>query len=125
MRDLEGASVVLREVLGFVVERVRREQIGQRVELLRAGEVGVELIEHLHPIAAGRFREDGDDCQLHHIAVEVEDITLTIEEMASKGVQFSSSAATVSKTPNGRERSSIFTLPKTTGGVTYQLIQFH
>lgn len=124
VRDLDRASDLLRDILGFTVEFEQRDGVGHRVELFRSGEVSVELIEDLHPLVAGSFREGAENCQFHHVAVEVGDIAVTMESLARKGVQFNSATATVSTMPNGRERSTVFTLAETTGGVIYQFIQF-
>lgn len=124
VRDLDQASDFLRQVLGCSIERGQRDQIGQRVELLRSNEIEFELIEHLHPIAVGHFREDGADCQFHHLAVEVADIAITKSELTAKGVKFDPEDAVVSDIPNRGRRSTLFTSPETSGGLIYQFVQY-
>lgn len=124
VRDLDQTSNFLQQVLGFVVERGQRDKIGERVELLRSNEIEFELIEHLHPIATGRFSEDGADCQFHHLAVEVEDIASTKERLSAAGVRFNPGDVTVSEIPNRGMRSTLFTSPETSGGLIYQFVQY-
>jgi hypothetical protein len=46
-----------------------------------------------------------------------------MENLSRKGVRVNAADVTISTLPNGRERSTIFTLAETTGGVIYQLVQ--
>jgi catechol 2,3-dioxygenase-like lactoylglutathione lyase family enzyme len=124
VRDLDVTGGFLRDVLGYAFERGQRDLVGQGVELLRSDEIEYELLEHLHPMVVGRFQEDGDDCQFHHLCVEVDDLEATMERLRAKGVQFTTPRASVSEIPNRGRRSTVFTVPETSGDLMFQFVQY-
>lgn len=86
-----AASRSVYEALGLTVlreESVDQEQV--RTAMIPTGESRIELLEPLTPDSpVGRFLEKRGE-GLHHIALQVGDISSTFEDLKSKGVRLAS-----------------------------------
>jgi methylmalonyl-CoA/ethylmalonyl-CoA epimerase len=82
------------------------------------GGVDVEMIEPQDSEGRRKQLADGNRARIDHIAVEVDDIQAVLKKLAPLGVR--------TRDPEPRkigDRLNAWTLPETSGGVCYQLIQ--
>ena len=121
VKNLDEAISVYRDVLGFKLEGVHvLTERKVRVAFLSAGgEASIELLEPLgndSPVA--KFLESRGE-GIQHVAVKVENIETTLEELKGKGV-----VLVDDKPRAGAEGKKIaFVHPKSTKGVLLELCE--
>ncbi|TMC20718.1 MAG: methylmalonyl-CoA epimerase [Chloroflexi bacterium] len=122
VRNIEQALSFYRDVLGITpgeIKEVPTEQV--RIAFLPLGGPGgsdIELIEPTTPDSSlTKFLEKRGE-GLHHIALEVDDITLALQELQAQG------APVLDKQPRiAAEGRAIFLHPKGTNGVLLELLE--
>ncbi len=119
VRDLESALAFFRDRLGLEVEQVATvERDRVRVAFLPVGETCLELLEPLGddgPVA--RFLERRGE-GLHHICLEVDDISAALGELGAVGVEL------IDREPRpGAEGLVAFIHPRSSRGVLLELVQ--
>lgn len=118
VQDLEGMSRLLSEVLGMELTRtldVPERRL--RARFFRCGDVDVELVELGDPEERAQRLGEGPT-RIEHIAIEVDDVAATQQEMSGHGMRMT--------TPEPQRlgpTSSIFTEPDSSGGVVLQFLQ--
>ena len=124
VRNIEQALIFYRDVLGITASEIKEVPTEQvRIAFLPLGGPGGSEIELIEPTTPGsslmRFLERRGE-GLHHIALEVEDITTALQEMQEKG------ASILDKQPRvAAEGRAIFVHPKGTNGVLLELLEKH
>jgi len=120
VKNLDEAISVYRDILGFKLLgiHVLTERKVKVAFLSTGGETQIELLEPLgseNPVA--KFLESRGEV-IHHIAVKVDNIEKTLEELKKKGVML------VDEKPRtGAEGKRIaFVHPKSTKGVLLELV---
>jgi len=119
-RELNSAMSVWGDALGLSLnsmEEVAGE--GVRVAMLPIGETHIELLEPLSPDSpVGRFLEKRGP-GIHHIAIGVADIRVTLAQLKKKGVRL------IDETPRLGVRGSLiaFVHPSSANGVLLELVQ--
>ena len=120
VRDLEAQIAYYRDVLGL--ELVGREEVAEQQVRTAAFAVGETTIELLEPLSAespiGRFLERKGE-GVHHIAVEVRELTQALDALRAKGVQLVDLAPRAGA--NGARIA--FAHPRSTGGVLTEFCQ--
>ncbi len=115
--DLPGAQRFLSEVLGLQLDReVDASAIGRRGVFYKCGDVEIELIQELDPAARDRVLE-GAQAKIDHLALTVDSLAETMASLEAKGVSFGRGPVEI----GGRQNA--WTEQRTSGGVTYQLVQ--
>ncbi len=108
------------EALGLTVlheEEVEHEQV--RTAMIPAGDSRIELLEPTSPDSAvGRFLEKRGE-GLHHVALHVDDISATLEELKAKGVRLVSDEIQI----GSGGHYYFFVHPESTGGVLLEICQ--
>jgi methylmalonyl-CoA/ethylmalonyl-CoA epimerase len=118
--DVSAALGFWRDALGLELARVERNEREQvEIAFLPVGESEIELIaptgedsgvaRYLHKTGGG----------LHHICLEVDDISAALESLAAKGVELINEAA---RTRDDGIRYA-FVHPRATGGVLLELYE--
>ncbi len=122
VRSIEQALVFYRDTLGIEpseIQEVPTEQV--RIAFLPMGGPGgseIELIEPTSPDSSlTRFLEKRGE-GLHHICLEVEDITASLAELQAKGTPVLDSQPRIAA-----EGKAIFLHPKGTNGVLLELLE--
>jgi len=119
-RELNSAMSVWGDALGLSLnsmEDVAGE--GVRVAMLPIGETYIELLEPLSPDSpVGKFLEKRGP-GIHHIAIGVADIRVTLAQLKKKGVRL------IDETPRLGVRGSLvaFIHPSSANGVLLELVQ--
>jgi len=119
-RELNSAMSVWGDALGLSLnsmEEVAGE--GVRVAMLPIGETHIELLEPLSPDSpVGKFLEKRGP-GIHHIAIGVADIRVTLAQLKKKGVRL------IDETPRLGVRGSLvaFIHPSSANGVLLELVQ--
>ena len=115
--DLQAARSFLQS-LGFDHSRdLDVPERGLKASFWKCGDASIELIQ-MTDANANRDRLQGERmARIEHIAVEVDDLDGTIEEMRSKGVDFTSAPSTVGP------YTSVWTRPESSDGYQLQLMQ--
>jgi methylmalonyl-CoA epimerase len=119
-KEIEEALRFWQDALGL--EHVHTEVVEEqkvRVAMLPIGETNIELLEPTSddsPISKFLEKRGGG---IHHIAIEVEDISKSLEELKAKGMQL------IDETPRiGAEGCLVaFVHPRSTNGVLLELVQ--
>jgi methylmalonyl-CoA/ethylmalonyl-CoA epimerase len=119
-RQLADGLVVWRDALGLQVNSTEEiPEQGVRTAMLAVGDTQVELLEALTPDSpVGKFlakRGPG----IHHIALEVDDISVSLAELKSKGARL------IDETPRVGAGGCLvaFVHPSSTDGVLLELVQ--
>ena len=119
-RQLEEGLAVWRDALGLKIDSTEEiAEQGVRVAMLAVGETHVELLEALTPDSpVGRFlakRGPG----IHHIALEIDDIAVSLAALKSKGARL------IDETPRVGAGGCLvaFVHPSSTDGVLLELVQ--
>ena len=117
---IDEGLAVWRDALGFAPESTEEvTEQGVKVYMLPVGDTHVELLEPLSAESAvGKFlakRGPG----IHHIAIEVSDITASLAELKSKGARL------IDETPRVGAGGCLvaFVHPSSTKGVLLELVQ--
>ena len=119
--DLGEQKRWLGEVFGLPVTReVNIAETKLRAAFYGVSGVDIEVIQLDDPEARRkRLGEGGHRARIEHIAVEVSDIQAVLGKLAPLGVK------TTEPAPRKiGDRMNIWTVAETTGGVSYQFIQF-
>ena len=110
----------LYEALGLAVvheETVEHEQV--RTAIIPAGDARIELLEPTQPDSpVGRFlakRGEG----LHHVAIQVENISLVLETMKAQGVRLTSEGIRI----GAGGHLYFFVHPSSAGGVLLEICE--
>lgn len=119
VEDLDDALAFYRDALGIpVTERREVEAEGVEIAFLPVGDSELELLRPLDPEnSIGRFltkRGEG----IHHVCMEVEDITAAVAQMEAEGARM---ATEIRSHPDGTQYA--FVHPKSTHGVLMELYQ--
>jgi methylmalonyl-CoA/ethylmalonyl-CoA epimerase len=119
-RQLDEGLAVWRDALGLKVDFTEEiAEQGVRIAMLAIGDTRVELLEALGPGSpVGKFlakRGPG----IHHIAVEVDDIAVSLAQLKSKGARL------IDETPRTGAGGCLvaFVHPSSTDGVLLELVQ--
>ncbi|MCO6450375.1 MAG: methylmalonyl-CoA epimerase [Caldilineales bacterium] len=117
--DLDEALKTYQDGLGLTL-RKRMVMPEQEVEIafLPAGESVIELIQPITPDSgvAKYLAKRGEG--LHHICLEVDDVQVTMEELAARDMQL------LSETPiRAAEGHGVFVHPKSSHGVLLEFLQ--
>jgi methylmalonyl-CoA/ethylmalonyl-CoA epimerase len=119
VRDLDEA-IPRYERLYATVCRERSTEVKQGVEIafIPVGDTQLELIRPIHEDGGvARFLSARGE-SLHHVAVQVDDITAEIERLSKEGARL------IDETPRqGAHGLIAFVHPKSTGGVLLELVQ--
>ena len=119
-RQLKEATALWQDALGLEIDSTEEvAEQGVRIAMLPIGETHIELLEPLtveSPI--GRFlnkRGPG----IHHIAIRVDDIRMTLEQLKEKGARL------IDETPRMGAGGCLvaFIHPSSTNGVLLELVQ--
>lgn len=107
------------ELLGLPLDKRRVvEDEGVEVAYFRAGESHVELVRPIEDNGVQRFI-DKRGAGIHHLCLEVEDITATLDHLAQAGTRLLNE--TPKQHPDGTQFAFIH--PQSTGGVLIELYQ--
>lgn len=113
--SVDRMGAFLRDVLHMELA-IERDLPDMRTHFYSYGDAQIELIEPL--TEEGRKDRLGDaQSRLEHIAIQVDDLPATIAELTPKGVRATGEPRVIG--PN----VSIWTIPETSGGVQFQLLQ--
>jgi methylmalonyl-CoA/ethylmalonyl-CoA epimerase len=118
--DIDAALGLYRDSLGLpLVHRETVAEQGVEAALLDVGDSHVELLQPLGPeTAVGRFLSRHGP-GLHHVAYRVEDVEVTLGELAAAGLRLIDESART-----GIRGSRVaFVHPSSTGGVLTELVQ--
>jgi lactoylglutathione lyase/methylmalonyl-CoA/ethylmalonyl-CoA epimerase len=91
VKDLTNSLKRYTSLLGLEldqIEEVKVDNVINRVAFLPVGETNIELVETTaeRGLAADFLRERGEG--IHHIALEVEELDKTFDQLRSQGVKF-------------------------------------
>ncbi|PCN50992.1 methylmalonyl-CoA epimerase [Candidatus Geothermarchaeota archaeon ex4572_27] len=119
VRDVRKAIDVYRDKLGLKlvkIEEVEAEKV--RIAMFKVGETYIELLEPTSPDSAlAKFLEKRGE-GVHHIALRVDDINKAVEDLRSRGMEF-----TYEKPRELHDRKIIFIHPKHVHGVLLELVE--
>ena len=119
-RQLKEATALWQDALGLEIDSTEEvAEQGVRIAMLPIGETHIELLEPLtveSPI--GRFL-DKRGPGIHHIAIRVDDIRMTLEQLKEKGARL------IDETPRMGAGGCLvaFIHPSSTNGVLLELVQ--
>lgn len=120
VKSIENSLSLYTDIFGLQflgIEEVESEQV--KVAFLKAGDVKIELLEPLQPTSPiQKFIETKGE-GIHHIALRVESIDESMEEMKNKGLNMINDRA---KTGAGGALVA-FIHPKSTGRVLFELCE--
>lgn len=119
MADLQEAGRWLGEHFGLPLQRtLDLPDRGIRAAFYRCGDIDIEVIEVTDPEARRRRLGEGERARIEHIAVEVGDLQTILAGLAALGVR-----TNAPEPLRVGDSLSVWTVPDSTGGVSYQLIQ--
>ena len=117
--DLDEALITYRDRIGLTLsKRLLMEEQEVEIAFLPAGESMIELIQPTTSDSgvAKYLAKRGEG--LHHICLEVDDIDLTLEELAARDLQL------INEEPiNAAEGLGIFLHPKASHGVLMEFLE--
>lgn len=121
VKNLEEAVRFYRDVLGLElegVEEVPEENV--KVAMFRVGETHIELLQGTtQESAISKFIEKKGE-GIHHIAIRVDDVDKSVEDLKSKGATL---VYDKSKLVSKGSRKINFIHPKSAGGVLLELVE--
>lgn len=119
-RQIGDAAAVWQDALGLELEHSEEvDEQGVRVVMLPIGETRIELLEPLRQDSpVGRFLEKRGP-GVHHIAIRVDDIKATLEQLKQKGARL------IDETPRVGAGGCLvaFIHPSSANGVLLELVQ--
>lgn len=121
VKDLEAATAVYRDVLGFEVSGSEKlEDRGLEVVFVETGNSRIELLGEINtPSEISRFLEKRGE-GIHHICVRVKNIEAALEHMQKQGAQVVGEGV-----QRGAHNHKVaFIHPKTTHGVLLELVEY-
>jgi catechol 2,3-dioxygenase-like lactoylglutathione lyase family enzyme len=113
--DLAASRPLFEQVLGLELVRENSSERA-RFAFFRLGDSEIELVEFLTPERREATLRGETMARLDHIAVEVEDLDRATAELRTQGIEHG-------ELIKGMVGNSVITDPKTTGGVTLQLVE--
>ena len=115
--DLQAGRRFL-ETLGLRHDRdIEVPDRGLKASFYRCGDVSVEIIQ-LDDRAANRERMKGESmARIEHIAIEVDDIDKTVDDLSERGVEVTAAPTRVGPS------ISVWTKPETSDGYQFQFLQ--
>ncbi len=117
--DLDAAEEIVRDKLGFRL--VRRhdaaETRGVRAAFYDAGNVEIELLWHADPEENRSWLGGAAQARVEHIALQVPQLSEAMAALTTLGVELAPARS-------GPIGDSARTRPETSGGITYQILQF-
>ena len=118
--DLEGTTDLFQNLLGFSLEHTEEVPSEKaKVSFFPIGESSLELVQPTDDSSGlSKFlarRGPG----IHHICLEVEDLTSHMEKLKARGVQFTSDGPK----PGAHGAQVAFIHPKSAGGILIELRQ--
>jgi len=117
---VEDGLALWRDVLGLEVDTTEEiAEQGVRVAMLAIGDTHVELLEPLSPESPVAKFISKRGPGIHHIAVEVKDIHVSLAEFKKRGARL------IDETPRVGARGCLvaFIHPATTNGILLELVQ--
>jgi methylmalonyl-CoA epimerase len=118
VKDLETSAQVYQAMGLSISEIVDVPEQKVRVAFIPIGETTIELVQPTSedsPVAR-HLEKRGEG--MHHLALQVDDISAALSELASQGLQL------IDKTPRrGAEGQIAFVHPKSTGRVLIELVE--
>jgi catechol 2,3-dioxygenase-like lactoylglutathione lyase family enzyme len=126
--DLAVAERFATEVLGLpVVKRLSIPEEDTEVVFVECGGTRIELIGIADPeLRAPRARQPEAAAEIEHLALAVDDLEGEAERLREHGVRFAASAVSGKESDEPLELAgtrSFFSLPETSGGLIWQLIE--
>ena len=118
VEDLANAQHWLAEIFGMPLSRSVDLPGGVHGEFYRCGEIDIEVIR-IGDADARAKRLRGTNVRIDHIAVEVDDLEGTLNRLSALGVK-----TTMPQPRLSGNVLSTWTAEETTGGISYQLMQF-
>ncbi|MHA6251031.1 methylmalonyl-CoA epimerase [Oceanobacillus sp. CAU 1775] len=120
VNNIEEALPFYTKGLGIFVDSMEEvESEGVKIAFLKIGETRIELLEPLNENSPIKTFIDKRGEGIHHIALEVDDISHRLEQMKSNGIQLINETAKI-----GAHDSQIaFIHPKAANGVLFELCQ--
>jgi methylmalonyl-CoA epimerase len=119
VRSLDGALKFYRDQLGLDVslrETVEQEKVN--VAMLPLGDPRIELLEPTQPDSViGKFLDKRGE-GLHHIAIRVPDLNVSVERLRASGARLMNEPRA-----GAGGHLYVFVHPSSTGGVLIELIQ--
>ncbi len=118
--SLDEAMKFWVEALGLALERVESvPREGVDVAFLPVGESEIELLQPTDPESGVARYLEKRGAGLHHVCLEVDDITATLERLKTAGIPLINETANV----GGDGKKYAFVHPKGTGGVLVELYE--
>lgn len=118
VKNLEEVEKLYAEILGLPITG-RQVSPDNKIAFIPLGDTAVELLESVKPDGAIARHIEKKGEGIHHIALEVDDIEKTLEELKAKGL-----ALIDPKPRRGAHGSKIaFLHPKGTHGVLLELVE--
>jgi methylmalonyl-CoA/ethylmalonyl-CoA epimerase len=118
--SLDEAMKFWVEALGLSLERVESvPREGVDVAFLPVGESEIELLQPTDPEGGVARYLEKRGAGLHHVCLEVDDITATLERLKTAGIPLINETANV----GGDGKKYAFVHPKGTGGVLVELYE--
>lgn len=126
--DLRAAEAFATRVLGLnVMRRVSLPAESTEIVFLKCGTVQIELIEVSDPRRRSQRMPSAEmTAAIEHIAVEVGDLDTDAARLSEAGVRFTAGAGKLEQTTEPlvvAGTRSLFSVPSTSSGVTWQLIE--
>jgi methylmalonyl-CoA/ethylmalonyl-CoA epimerase len=119
VRDLEQATATLARLFGIEVDEAldARDRLGVKTVFYNLANISIELLEPADD--QGRATRLGDgEARVEHVCLRVDDIERAAQDLTERGARWASDAPVAV----GR-RLVRFSVPESTGGVMYQLLQ--
>lgn len=119
VRDLEQTAATLQRLFGLEIDEAIdvRERLGVKTAFYHLANISIELLEP--DDEQGREARLGDAAaRIEHICLRVDDIGQAANDLSDRGARWSSDEPV----PVGR-RLVRFSVPESTGGVIFQLLQ--
>jgi methylmalonyl-CoA epimerase len=118
VKDTDTSKTLFQEMLSLPVSHEERQ--GElKVTFVPVGETNFELVQSTDPDGVmNKFIEKKGE-GIHHIALEVEDIDQSIEELKAKGVALIDQQAR----PGAHQTRVAFLHPKGTNGILIELVE--
>jgi catechol 2,3-dioxygenase-like lactoylglutathione lyase family enzyme len=113
--DLAASRQLFEQLLGLELVRENASERA-RFAFFRLGDSEIELVEFLTPERREATLRGETVGRLDHIAVEVDDLDRATAELRTQGIKHGDRI-------QGMVGISVMTDPKTTGGVTLQLVE--
>lgn len=119
VKDTDLAKTIYQEMLSLPVSH--EERLGElKIAFVPVGQTNIELVQSTDPEGVmNKFIEKKGE-GIHHLALEVEDIDLALEELKAKGVPLIDQQAR----PGAHEARIAFLHPKATNGILIELVQY-